>query len=105
MRLQQPLPPPLRQGDRVQLVAASSALEATERLEAGIQLLRSWGLDVGEPTALVGRQWGYLAGRDDERASDLGHNEPQDQQAPLLACVRGGLGIGTIVASRWLTCQ
>jgi muramoyltetrapeptide carboxypeptidase len=92
MRQQQPLPPPLRKGDRVQLVAASSALETSERLEAGIQLLRSWGLDVGEPTALVGRRWGYLAGRDDERASDLRQGDPPGRQAPLLACVRGGWG-------------
>ncbi len=92
MRQQQPLPPPLRQGDRVQLVAASSALETSERLEAGIQVLRSWGLDVEEPTGLVGRRWGYLAGRDDERASDLRQGDPPARQAPLLACVRGGWG-------------
>ena len=40
-------PSPLRPGDRVQLVAASSALlgeDALARLEAGIAVLESWGL-------------------------------------------------------------
>ncbi|MFN7898348.1 MAG: LD-carboxypeptidase, partial [Synechococcaceae cyanobacterium] len=65
-------PPPLRPGDRVRLVAASSALAEATRLEAGIAILRDWGLRV-EPGAadLVGRRWGYLAGRDDQRAADL----------------------------------
>ena len=87
-----PLPPPLRPGDRVRLVAASSALESAERLEAGIALLRRWGLQVEDPGSLVGRRWGYLAGTDQERAGDLTRQEPDSTQAPLLACVRGGWG-------------
>jgi muramoyltetrapeptide carboxypeptidase len=66
-------PSPLRPGDRVQLVAASSALlgeDALARLEAGIAVLESWGLDV-ERTPLHGRQWGYLAGQDQQRRGDL----------------------------------
>lgn len=43
-----PLPPPLKGGDRVQLVAASSALADRERLDAGLAVLRSWGLEVIE---------------------------------------------------------
>lgn len=86
------LPPPLRKGDMVQLVAASSALETRERLDAGLQVLRNWGLEVGESDALVRRRWGYLAGRDSERAGDLGTPEPGGRPAPLLACVRGGWG-------------
>ena len=65
-------PSPLRPGDRVQLVAASSALlgeDALARLEAGIAVLESWGLEV-ERTPLHGRQWGYLAGQDQQRRGD-----------------------------------
>ena len=40
-----PLPPPLRPGDRVDLVAASSALESDQRLVAGLRILRGWGLE------------------------------------------------------------
>ena len=103
-----PLPPPLRPGDRVRLVAASSAVETHKRLEAGIQILRGWGLEVEERRALVGRRWGYLAGRDQERAEDLGRRGPDDQPAPLLACVRGGWGAARLLpapalsATPWL---
>ena len=80
-------PAPLQPGDRVQLAAASSALssEAIERLDGGIAVLESWGLQVERhPNPL--RQQGYLAGSDQERRADL---EPI---APLLACLRGGWG-------------
>ena len=86
-----PLPPPLRPGDRVRLVAASSALSDGERLAAGVALLRQWGLQVDERPSLVGRRWGYLAGRDHERAADLA-SEPSSPPAALQACVRGGWG-------------
>ena len=92
MRPPIPLPPPLRQGDRVDLVAASSALESDERLMAGLHILRSWGLEVGESAPLVGRRWGYLAGHDQERAADLAPRKAVGETAPLLACVRGGWG-------------
>ncbi len=89
-----PLPPALRRGDRLRLVAASSALEETGRLEAGLAILRDWGLElVGDPLAYGERRWGYLAGRDPERLADL--IAPGASDAPpaaLLACVRGGWG-------------
>ncbi|MEB3318229.1 MAG: LD-carboxypeptidase [Cyanobacteriota bacterium] len=92
-----PLPPPLRPGDRVELVAASSALESDERLAAGLEILRSWGLEVMERAPLVGRRWGYLAGRDQERAADLAPRGPASGPAPLLACVRGGWGAARLL--------
>lgn len=86
-------PKPLRVGDRVRLVAASSALEEGERLRRGIEVLRRWGLDVAERPELVGRRWGYLAGTDQHRAADLHPDAPgSDGRASLFACVRGGWG-------------
>jgi muramoyltetrapeptide carboxypeptidase len=91
-----PLPPPLRPGDRVRLVAASSALSEGGGLEAGVALLSAWGLVVeGEPRAFLERRWGYLAGRDPQRAADLlaPSADPTDPATPALwACVRGGWG-------------
>jgi muramoyltetrapeptide carboxypeptidase len=87
-----PSPAPLLPGDRVRLVAASSALAEGGRLEAGLALLADWGL-VAEQAALAiqQRRWGYLAGRDHERAADLA--PPAGGVAPALwACVRGGWG-------------
>lgn len=92
------LPPPLRPGDRVRLVAASSALAERQRLEAGMAMLEGWGLEVDLPFAPE-RRWGYLAGRDQERLADL---LPSAQAATgdppaLLACVRGGWGAARLL--------
>jgi muramoyltetrapeptide carboxypeptidase len=81
----------------VRLVAASSALDSHTRLNAGIEILRRWGLVVDEPGHLLGRRWGYLAGRDEQRADDLGWRGPEGQPAPLLACVRGGWGAARLL--------
>jgi len=82
------LPAALRPGDAVALAAASSALDDGARLEAGLAVLRGWGLRTpAEASTLVGRRWGYMAGSDALRRGDLVRCS-----APLLACVRGGWG-------------
>ena len=85
-------PQPLRPGDPVQLVAASSALwadDGAERLQAGCAVLASWGLELPPlPPPQLERHWGYLAGRDGQRLADLGAG----QGAGLRACLRGGWG-------------
>ena len=101
-------PAPLQPGDRVQMVAASSALigdAALARLAAGISVLEGWGLEVKRPP-LVGRSWGYLAGRDQERRGDL--EAAARRGADLLACMRGGWGAARLLEQplalpcRWL---
>lgn len=101
-------PAPLQPGDRVQLVAASSALlgdAALARLQAGIAVLEGWGLQV-ERDPLHGRHWGYLAGRDPERRGEL--EAAARRGADLLACVRGGWGAARLLEHplelppRWL---
>ena len=86
------LPPPLQRGDRVRLVAASSALqpESLPRLQAGIAVLQDWGLRV-EPCDGPERQWGYLAGDDGQRSADLAG------PAQLWACLRGGWGAARLL--------
>ena len=67
------------------IVAPSSALGDAERLQQGIELLRSWGHTIRsapDPT----RHWGYYAGRDAERLADFAG------EAELWACARGGWG-------------
>ena len=70
---------PLRSGDAVATVAPSSALNDDQRLLEGLSILESWGL-IALEQSVADRRWGYLAGRDGERFSDL------TQTAPLLAC-------------------
>ncbi|MEB3233871.1 MAG: LD-carboxypeptidase [Cyanobacteriota bacterium] len=87
-----PWPAPLRPGQRVRLVAASSALapESLVRLQAGLSLLQQWGLAV-DPSPAVERRWGYLAGDDAARSADLGGT------AALWACLRGGWGAARLL--------
>jgi len=87
------LPPPLQPGDRVRLAAASSCLSEGRRLQAGIEILQSWGLEVEQPFR-TDRHWGYLAGHDNERLADFA-------PAPLLACVRGGWGSARLLELGW----
>ncbi len=94
-----PLPAPLQTGDRVRLVAASSALADPDRLERGMAVLRSWGLEVSLPFAPE-RRWGYLAGDDRQRHADLLPDDGADPEAlphRLLACVRGGWGAARLL--------
>ena len=89
-----PLPPPLRPGDPVHLVAASSALNGRERLETGLALVRAWGLQVNEGDG-ADRRWGYLAGDDQARRGDL---LPEGPSTPALrACLRGGWGAARLL--------
>ena len=82
----------LRPGDVVKCVAASSALNSSERLHQGASLLTSWGLKV-EQLSCADRSWGYLAGSDCERRHDL---EPEST-AELFACARGGWGAARLL--------
>ena len=96
-----PLPTPLRPGDRVRLVAASSALDRSEGLLAGLEVLRSWGLAIeGDPAALLERRWGYMAGRDEQRRADLSVAAAGQESPALLACVRGGWGSARLLEER-----
>ena len=89
---------PLRRGDSVACVAASSALADEQTLNQGITELESWGLQV-LPQTLASRRWGYLAGRDRDRSLDLQPDHP----AALLACARGGWGAARLLehSIRW----
>lgn len=83
------LPPPCQPGDRVAIVAPSSPF-LFERLQAGCDLLRSWGLEpVYEPSIL--EKWGYLAGSDQSRLASL-HQAFADPSIKAVVCARGGSG-------------
>lgn len=88
-----PLPPALRTGDRVAVVALSSPVPE-DRLDAGLGVLRGWGLDVVEAPGLRSRHSDlpYLAGPDPARAAAFTSvwTDP-DVRAVLVG--RGGYGV------------
>ena len=80
------------------IVAPSSALGDAERLQQGIELLRSWGHTIRsapDPT----RHWGYYAGSDAERLADF------NGEAELWACARGGWGAARLLEQGWQPTQ
>ncbi|MEU3462220.1 LD-carboxypeptidase [Streptomyces sp. NPDC006733] len=98
-----PVPEPLRRarrlvpGDRVAIVAPSGPVPR-ERIDAGVDLLRGWGLDpVVAPHVLRTHPYlGYLAGEDRDRARDL-QQAWCDPSVAAVICARGGYGVQRMV--------
>lgn len=88
------LPPRVRPGDRVRLVSPASFPDA-EWLRTSVRTLESWDLvvEVGEHAM---DQFGYMAGRDEDRLADL-NDAFQDPGVRAIFTTRGGAGAYRIV--------
>lgn len=84
-------------GDRVALVATSGPVDQ-DRLAAGIDILRSWGLDVVPSPHLTDTHptLAYLAGTDEDRAADL-QAAWLDPTIAAIICARGGFGVHRLI--------
>jgi muramoyltetrapeptide carboxypeptidase len=82
-------PPPLAPGDRIGVAAPAGPFDR-EKFEAGLNVLRRWGL-VPVLGRHVAARKGFLAGEDRERAADLGAFLG-DPELKALICARGGYG-------------
>lgn len=89
------LPPVLKPGQRVALVAPAGPLLDQDDLTRGKELCRALGF---EPVlgANAGRRYGYLAGTDDERVADL-NAALADPRVDAVWCLRGGYGLTRIL--------
>ncbi|MGX2993677.1 S66 peptidase family protein [Streptomyces sp. JNUCC 64] len=85
-------PARLRPGARVAVVAPSGPVPA-DRLAAGLEVLRGWGLDAfATRHVLDGHpRLGHLAARDADRAADL-QDAWCDPSVDAVLCARGGYG-------------
>ncbi|MFJ7199509.1 MULTISPECIES: LD-carboxypeptidase [unclassified Streptomyces] len=90
-------PARLRPGARIAVVSPSGPVPA-ERLEAGLDVLRGWGLEpVEAPHArAVHPGLDYLAGTDEARARDL-QEAWCDPAVDAVICARGGYGVHRMV--------
>ncbi|MGH1554720.1 S66 peptidase family protein [Streptomyces sp. L7] len=86
--------PRLRPGDRVRIVLRPVP-PGREHVARGVEVLTSWGLraEVGEH---VLDQWGYMAGRDEDRVSDL-NSAFRDPGVCAVFAAMGGKGTYRIV--------
>ncbi|MEU2432801.1 LD-carboxypeptidase [Streptomyces sp. NPDC007861] len=85
-------PARLRPGARIAVVAPSGPIPA-DRLDAGLSVLRGWGLEpVVMPHVLDEHpRFGYLGGEDAARARDL-QDAWCDPSVSAVICARGGYG-------------
>ncbi|MDP3891281.1 DUF4031 domain-containing protein [Nocardioides sp.] len=82
-------PPRLRPGDVVAVVAPAGPV-ASGRLAAGVEVLRSWGLEVRVASPRTGSQ-SWLAGDDEARAAEL-VAAWTDPEVRAVVATRGGFG-------------
>lgn len=90
-------PTRLAAGARVAVVAPSGPVPG-ERIDAGVEVLRGWGLDPVVAPHARGRheRFGYLAAGDADRAADLQHAWC-DPTVDAVLCARGGYGVQRMV--------
>ena len=90
------VPPGLRRGDQVALVAASSPIRP-EYLPRAVTMLESWGLQVRVGThALAQHHHGILAGSDQARTEDL-MDAWLDDDVRAIFFARGGYGASRVL--------
>lgn len=89
------LPPRLRPGARIALVAPSGPLLERDDLTRAVELCAAMGYE-GVLYPNTDRAYGYLAGRDEERLADL-NAALTARDIDAVWCIRGGNGMNRIV--------
>lgn len=93
-------PPPLKPGDRLIVIAPSGTLREPEAFHHGVELWRSQGYQV-ELSVGYDDRWGYLAGTDEGRRSQL-QAALEDSHCRGILCARGGWGGARLLEDwRW----
>jgi muramoyltetrapeptide carboxypeptidase len=83
------LPQPLAPGDRIAVAAPAGPFDM-EKFEAGLAVLRKWGLEPVLGRHVTARR-GFLAGEDRQRAADM-KAFLEDPELKAVICARGGYG-------------
>ncbi|QSJ14615.1 LD-carboxypeptidase [Nostoc sp. UHCC 0702] len=92
------LPPPLKPGDLLRVIAPSGALREFETFGQSVEIWRSRGYQV-EIIPQIDDRWGYLAGKDENRTQQLAAAW-QDPDCRGILCARGGFG-STRILENW----
>jgi muramoyltetrapeptide carboxypeptidase len=95
------LPPPLKPGDLLRVIAPSGALREFEAFQKGVEIWRTRGYRI-ELQANWDARDGYLAGTDSERRQQLAEAW-QDPECRGILCIRGGYGSARLLEDwTWL---
>ncbi len=89
-------PPYLKKGDTIAITAPASTIKLAT-LEAGIKVLKSWGLHVVMGNTL-GTAFHNFAAKDEQRAAEL-QNFLDDPAINCIMAARGGYGISRVLDS------
>lgn len=92
------IPPFLKPGDLLRVIAPSGALREFANFEKGVEIWRSRGYKV-EISPQIDDRWGYLAGKDNKRRNELAAAW-QDPECRGILCARGGFG-STRILEDW----
>lgn len=92
------LPPPLKPGDLLRVIAPSGALREFEAFERSLEIWRSRGYRL-EISPKIDDKWGYFAARDEIRRHQLAAAW-QDPDCRGIICTRGGFG-STRILEDW----
>lgn len=84
------LPPFLKKGDTIAIVAPAGPVRNEAEFRHGLQILTEMGFRTRYRPDIL-RQEGYLAGNDQQRLAEL-HDFWQDQEVRAIMAVRGGYG-------------
>jgi len=89
------IPPSLKRGDAIGLVAPSSFMPF-EKMETCIETLENWGYSVVLGATTHSTSENYFSGSDGERRDDV-QQMLDDQNIKAVLCVRGGYGTSRII--------
>ena len=92
------IPAPLKPGDLLCAITPSGGLHEIERFEAGLSIWRDRNYQV-QLIDGYDQRWGYLAGSDESRRSQL-RTALENEACKGILCVRGGYG-GTRLLENW----
>src|ERR1035437_2603898 len=88
-------PEKLKRGDVIGIISPSSPVSDKAKLDAGVSYFEKMGYRVKVGLNAM-KEWGYLAGTDEERAEDV-HNMFLDHEVKLIICLRGGYGASRLL--------
>jgi muramoyltetrapeptide carboxypeptidase len=88
-------PPRLKQGDTVGLIEPASATFETVKVQVAVEVFEALGLQA-RPAPHIADRYGYLAGKDKDRADDV-NRLFADPSVNAIVAVRGGWGCARLL--------